>query len=279
MDRGDRFKPDRFESTGRATMHPLIARLLDPAAARAVLAREAAGQPLDADQAAFAAEVRRDPAMARALSAPTSPKAASPDAQQRVIVLVVRAATARLLEDPELGPPARAALQALRAEGASEAEALALVSQAVLEEAFGYQDDPAAFDRPFLQETLEVLPALARVDQAAIDGWLEGWAHAGPPEAQPLRLAAAEAVLEAAWGDGPQPITPEHVDDALDRLRETVAESDFQRAAEEVAGVLRYLLQQGVVGAQRLERLERLVRDAAAAALGSGDEGEAEEDP
>jgi hypothetical protein len=258
-------------------MHPLIARLIDPAAALAVLEKEAQGLALDPDEAAFAAEARREPQLAASVRQAAGKKSASPEAQQRAIVLAVRAATARVLEDPELGPPARAALEALAAEGASEPEARALVAQAVLEEAFGYAEDPAHFDRAFLRETLESLPALARVDQAAVDGWLETWAKAGAPEGRPLRLATAEALLESAWGEGPQPITPEHLDDALERLEDTVASAELEAAAVQVVGLLEFLRQQGVVGPQRLERLTRLTKDASLPAEASAGE-EADED-
>jgi hypothetical protein len=236
-------------------VHPLIARFLDPAAARDVLDREAQGLALDAEQAAFAVAARGDAKLTASLRA----RSVSPDGQQRAIVAAVRAATALVLDDAELGPPARLALEALRAQGASETEARALVSQAVLEEAFGYAEDPARFDRPFLRETLERLPALAAIDQGAIDDWLELWAREGAPEARALRLAVAEILLEAAWSDGPQPITPEHLDDALGRLEDTVAERDLHEALALVAQLLAFLDQRGVVGPQRLERLTSLV--------------------
>jgi hypothetical protein len=258
-------------------MHPLIARFLDPAAARAVLDKAAQGLALDPDEAALLAEARREPATEAALRK-VGPRAPA-ELQPRLIVLAVQAATARILEDAELGPPARAALAALGAEGATEAEALTLVAQAVMEEAFGYADDPAAFDRAYLRETLEVLVALARVDQALVDGWLEDWGHAGDPASRALRLTVAEVVLESAWGEGPQPITPEHVDDALERLAETVSESEVPLAAEQVVKVLEFLSARGVVGAERLARLSRLVGDAARAAAADPDEGgEVEED-
>jgi hypothetical protein len=258
-------------------MHPLIARFLDPHAALATLDRAAQGLALDPDEAALVAEVRQEPDLEAALRKAGSGKAPS-DLPPRLIVLSVQAATTRLLEDPELGPTALAALQALRAEGATEAEARTLVAQAVMEESFGSGDDPDTFDRAFLGETLGVLPALARVDQAAVDGWLESWARAAPPERRPLRLTVAEAVLEAAWGDGPQPITPESVDDGLDRLAETVGPSELLPAIEEAGSLLEFLAAQGLVGTERLARLRRLVGHAGRAASEDPDEGGEPED-
>ena len=68
--------------------------------------------------------------------------------------------------------------------------------------------------------------------------------------------------METAWGEGPQPVTPEHLDDTLEQLGDAVAESEFSRAAALLVEFLEVLRAQQVVGPERLARLSQLASTA-----------------
>ena len=256
----------------RPRMHPLIARYLDLSNAVATLEKADQGGALDADEAAFAAEAKREPKMREALLKAKGRTLPSNQVQQQGIVLAVRAATARVFEDPALGPKAKAALQALQAEGASADEAMGLVFQIVLEEAFGYAEDPAAFDTAFVLEGFETLLPLSKVNEDLVDDWLERWSKAGPAAEKPMRLSVAETLLDAAWNDGPQPITPENLDDAVESIADAVAESEFPKAMDALSRFIAFLATEKIVGPLRAERLTKLVASASANSSGEVDD-------
>jgi hypothetical protein len=257
-------------------MHPLIARFLDFSAAVDALEKPARGQPLDADEAALVAAAAAAPKSRKAVLEAKGSKQPSPTAQQHLIVLATRAATARLADDAELSAKLGAARAALLEQGAGAEEAEGLLAQAVLEESFGYDEDPDTFDAAFLAETLDGIRAMAAMTQDTVDEWLEAFARAGAAGERALRLKVAELVLEAAWGEGPQPITPEHIDEALEQLAEAVAGSEFPRAVALVTELLSALAQRGVIGPTRLARLAHVAQSAAAA---GPDEGQGDEEP
>ncbi len=242
-------------------MHPLIARFIDLPAALSALEKDA-DATLDSDEAALiAAGVAFPKARASVLKAKGA-KSPSSDAQQQLIVLATRAAALRISVDPVLGPRVTSARAALQAEGANATEADDLIAQAVLEEAFGYAEDPEVFDADYLAETLDSLAHLAKVTQDKLDDWLEAFARGGSADDRAMRLKVAELLLESAWSEGPQPITPEHLDDAIEQLADTVAESEFTRAAQTLSQFLGFLAAQNVVGAQRKTRLEQVLASA-----------------
>lgn len=259
-------------------MHPLIARSLDLAAALRTLERSDAGEALAPDEAAFARAAAAHPKARAALLRARGAKKASPEAQQHLIVIATRAATLRLVEDPALGPPMARARAALEAEGATAAEVDDLLAQAVLEEAFGYAEDPDHFDADFLGETFATLANLARVTQDTVDDLLEAFARQGEASERALRLTVAEHLLEAAWSEGPQPITPEHVDDAVEQLAATVAAAEFARAGAALRAFLVQLAAQGVVGPQRAARLAQVLEGAVAGGAEAFDEAPDAED-
>jgi hypothetical protein len=249
-------------------MHPLIARFLDPSKLVATLEKSTQAVALDPDEAAIAAEFASEPKLKDELLKAKGRAQPSSQVQQRAIVLSVRAATARVLEHASLGPKARAAMTALSAEGASDEEARSLVAQVLLEEAFGYAEDPAEFDSAYVAESLESLVPLAKINADLVDGWLETWAKGGPAGDKALRVTVGEALLDAAWSDGPGPIGPEHLDDALDHLGETTASSERAKMLEAMTGFIAFLAEQNIVGTERARRLTGLV---AAAARGPND--------
>lgn len=257
-------------------MHPLIARFIDLPAA--VLALEKADQEstLDSEEAALIAAATAFPKARAAVLKARGAKSPSSEAQQQLIVLATRAATLRIQVDPMLGPRITSAKAALQGEGAAETEADDLIAQAVLEEAFGYAEDPEVFDAAYLAETLDSLAYLARVTQETIDDWLEKFARAGATGDRALRLKVAEVLLESAWSEGPQPITPEHLDDAVEQLADTVAESEFTKAAEALKQFLGFLAEQHVVGTERKARLEQVLKSATSRGAESEDDDEGE---
>lgn len=241
-------------------MHPLIARFLDLPTAIATLEKAESDSTLDADESALLAASIASPKSREAVLKAKGKQKASAEAEQHLIVLATRAATKRLSVDPKLGPRMTSARAALEKEGASAEEAEGLIAQAVLEEAFGYAEDPGAFDADYLAETFDSLAHLGAITQDTIDTWLEEFAKQGNADERALRLSVAEAVLESAWSDGPQPITPEHLDEALEKLGDLVAESDFAKATQTVELLLTFLLSKHVVGRERAERLSHLAK-------------------
>ncbi len=258
-------------------MHPTIARFLDLSTAVATLEKLESETTLDADESALITAAAAHPGSRKAVLASKGKKKPSPEAEQHLILLATRAAARRLAVDPRLGPRIDTARAALEKAGASAEEADGLITQTVLEEAFGYAEDPDTFDADFLAETLESLPHLAVVDQETIDAWLEDFARAGDDGQRALRLKVAEEVLQAAWSDGPQPITPEHIDEALEELGDSVAASEFALAARTVEQLLAFLLTRHVIGRERLGRLSHLVETAASAGADPLEPDEAED--
>ncbi len=243
-------------------MHPLIARFIDLPVALATLEKAETDSTLDADESALIAAAIANPKSRDAVLKAKGKTKASVEAEQHLIILATRAATKRLALDAKIGPRMTSARAALEKEGASADEAEGLIAQAVLEEAFGYAEDPGTFDADYLAETLDSLAHLGAITQDVIDAWLEEFAKQGAAEQRALRLSVAEAVLESAWSEGPQPITPEHLDEALEKLGDVVAESEFARMTAVVEQLLVFLLSKHVVGRERAERLTHLVKTA-----------------
>lgn len=255
-------------------MHPLIARFIDLPVAVATLDKLENEATLDSDESAFINAASASPKARAAILKARDAKNPSPDAQQQLIVLAVKAAAARIAFDPKLGPRVTSAKAALEKEGASAEEIDGLIAQTVLEEAFGYAEDPDEFDADFLAETLESLVYLASVTQESIDGWLEAFAKKATAGDRPLALKVAETLLEAAWSEGPQPISPEHLDDAIDQLAQSVASSEVPKALEQLGGLLTFLAEQRIIGPERRKRLEQIVASAGKAGVEVSDEEE-----
>jgi|APLak6261666879_1056058.scaffolds.fasta_scaffold00508_3 hypothetical protein len=257
-------------------MHPLIARYLDLPAAIATLEKLESEATLDSDESAFITAANKNAKARAAIMKARGAKTPSNDAQQHLIILATQAATARLAVDPLIGPRITSARAALQKEGASADEADGLIAQAVLEEAFGYAEDPEVFDAEYLAETIDSLAHLAHLTQETVDEWLETFAKQGAAGDRPLSLKVAEIMLEAAWSEGPQPITPEHLDDAVEQLADTVAESEFEKAVATLKSFLAFLVERHVVGKERAKRLEQIL--ASATAHGAELEEEVDED-
>ena len=257
-------------------MHPLIARFLDLPATVAVL--EKRGPSQDPDEAALLAEAEKAPGDRSTILLTKGRAQPSSEVQQTAIVLLTRAASARLKDDPTLGPKAAAARASLAAEGATAEEADALIAQVLLEEAFGYASDPSHFDQELVAETLDSLIPLSKLKTELVDDWLDQFAKSGPKSTSALRLSVAETLFEAAWSDGPQPISLEHLDDTLERLTAHVASTDLVAARGALGELLGFLRDKAIVGPERFLRLTQLLESASTEPSTHADEEAEDED-
>ncbi len=237
-------------------MHPLLARFLGLEQAADVLSRAERNEPLEGDDRLYADVARAAPDHARAVLQAKGRKHPPEAAQKGLIYLAAHAALSSLRRDERFGPKLAAASSALEREGASAGEIDQMLSALVLEEAFGYEDEAAGFDRAFFDETLEHLPELAKVTEKRVDEWLASFAKTAEPDWRRAYESAARALLEAAWSEGLEPINPEHVQVALEEL---TGGSEAERAAVALKRFLSFLREQRLIGPLRLERLERAV--------------------
>ncbi len=254
-------------------MLPLIRRFLDLEAVADVVARSDQPGGLDEDAQALAHVIAAQPTLKTQVLSARGRKTVAIDLQQQLIVAATRAAATRLEGQADWTSVVRAALEAVVASGGTEAEGRTLVQQAVLDEAFGWAEDPESFDAAFLRETLESITALALVDTEAVEAWVEDFSKGAAAPERPLRVAVADALLEAAWSDGPQPIAAEHTDDALEALAASVARTELVKAAKTLVEFLELLAKKRVIGPLRLARLSAL-----ALAAGRGDGPELDDD-
>lgn len=241
-------------------MHPILARFLSVDAAADVLRREENGEVLRAEERPLAEAARAFPQhRAALLGAREKRRGPSPEpdleAQQAVVVLAAHAALRALADDETLTGPLRAAREALQAEGAGQAESDQLIASLLLEEAFGYEDDPDRFDRDFVRSSLEEIPELARLTRSGVDELVRTFgetAEAGWAMAHEL---AARALFEAAWAEGPQAINPEHITEAREALSAKLPSSERGRAGESLRRMVEHLRGQRLVSAERARRL------------------------
>lgn len=256
-------------------MHPLMRRFLDLSKVTDALEQG----PGDDDARALVAAIEADGKLKQQALASKGKQIVPNDLQQRLIIASTKAATQRVSADPTLGPKVRAAIDAVVAAGGAEDEGLSLVYQSVLDEGFGWLEDPEDFDATFLGETLDALVPLATVDTDAVEGWVDAFVKQVDGPQRPLRLAVAESLLEAAWSDGPQPVAAEHVDDAMDSLARSVASNELEQAGAVLVEFLGFLHEKKLIGATRLARLTEIAKAAALAPeQGDGEEEEGDDE-
>ncbi len=244
-------------------MHPVLARYLDLAAAQDTLRRADAGVALEGDALAFAEAARSAPEQRRAVLAAGASRSSSAEAQQGLLYLAAHAAARALAAEPAFVAPMATARQLLTDEGASPEEADHFLASLVLEEAFGYEDEATHFDAGFFRETLDSVAPLARLTSERVEKLISDHAASAPAGQGATYQAAARAVLDAAWGDGPQPINPEHLEEALATLSRKGNEAERSRRFEALRQFLRFLSAEGMVGPLRSARLEQRALSAA----------------
>jgi hypothetical protein len=239
-------------------MHPILARFLSVDAAADVLRREDHGEVLRAEERPLAEAARAFPEHRAALAGARKREGGGePDlaAQQAAVVLAAHAALRALEGDEELAGPLRTAREALKAEGAEAAESEQLLASLLLEEAFGYEDDPDHFDRELVRSSLEEIPELAKLTRARVEELVRAFGEAAEPGWAMTHELAARTLFETAWSEGPQAVNPEHVGDALQTLAAKLPASERGRAGESLRRMVEFLRGQRLVSAERARRL------------------------
>lgn len=252
-------------------MHPVLARYLTLQAAVDTLTRSDRGEVLRAEERAYAEVAREHPDWRAKLLATKAQRAASDELQRILLVLGGKAAARTLRDDVRLGEPMRIARSALLSHGGTDEDAEQLFTSLMLEEGLAYDESPDRFAAEFIEETLRTVPALAALDRARVETLAGAFIDAADPSWRRAHELAARSLLEAAWGEGPQPINPEHVADAIESLRGQLGKADAARGIEALRRFLEHVDRAGLLGPQRLRRLEANL-SAAALELASGQE-------
>ncbi|MBS1150317.1 MAG: hypothetical protein H6Q89_2015, partial [Myxococcaceae bacterium] len=234
-------------------MHPVIAHFLDPKSVRSALDKSARGEPLSELEVLFVNAATAHPdRKERAMNASSN---GDMEDQQAALALAVFAALAQVEQDPVLSPIVQQARRALLEAGATDDDVQQFLSLVLLEEAFAFEDEADTFDTDLVAETFRTLPRLAGLDEERVTKLEETFVHNVTAEQRPLLLATVEALFSAAWSDGPVPVSPEHVEGALEQLRGQTSDVDFQAAVKALQSLLQLLAREGLIGLQRLKRL------------------------
>ncbi len=250
-------------------VHPLIAHFLDAAAVRSALKKADAGEPLDPKEGSFARAANAHPEQRTLLAGSTK----SLESQRAALAVSVFAALEDLRKDETLGPKAIAAVQALKAAGASGEETDHQLAMVLFEEAFAFDSDPAHFDQAFVAESLDSLKGLAQLDEAMVEELTEAFAAQAPRPERPLWLKVAEALFAAAWSEGPMLVSAEAVEEAMEGLREG-SQQDLEPVLKAMLALFKLLESRELMGPERVDRLT----DAARRAALGGSEDEDEDD-
>ncbi len=251
----------------------MIGAFLDVRSAIDVLERGVAGTLQSTQEAAFVAAAKAHPELSAYVLKAKGKAKPSEDSQNATILLAVRAALSVLPGDPLLGASSKRAREALKAAGADDEQVEQLLGGVLVEEAFTGDSDPTHFDPAFVVESFGELPELAKLDSDVVSDLVDRFAETSKPEARPLYLSAAETLFQAAWGEGPQSVNVEHVEDALSNLAADESELDAVKTTLEV--LLRFLSAHRYIGPLRLHRLLRHLKEWS---LADAEEGKADED-
>jgi hypothetical protein len=243
-------------------MHPLIARYLSPEAARETLQKEKDGAPLEPEERLFAETAAAHPDKRADLMGSKGKRHLSSDAEAAVVFLAAYAATRAIAEDPALSAATARAREALKQEGASEDETDAFIASILLEEAFGYEEEVEAFDRSYIQEALGEVPALAALTREQVDALILGFEKAARDETErDVRARISRALVNIAWGEGPTPINPEHMETLYESELAEKPEAELEAGLRATVDFLQVLAREGLIGPQRLSRLRAQLGD------------------
>lgn len=243
-------------------MHPLIARYLSPEAARETLQKEKDGAPLEPEERLFAQTAAAHPDKRNDLMGGKGKRHLSSDAEAAVVFLAAYAATRAISEDPALSAATAKAREALKEEGATEDEMDAFIASILLEEAFGYEEEVESFDHTYVQETLGEVPALAALTREQVDALILGFEKAGRDENdRNVRARISRALVNTAWGEGPTPINPEHMEALYESEIAGKPEEEMEAGLRATVDFLQVLAKEGLVGPQRLSRLRAQLGD------------------
>jgi hypothetical protein len=243
-------------------MHPLIARYLSPEAARETLQKEKDGAPLEPEERLFAQIAAAHPDKRNDLLGGKGKRHLSSDAEAAVVFLAAYAATRAIAEDPDLSAATAKAREALKAEGATDDETDAFIASILMEEAFGYEEEVESFDRTYVQETLGEVPALAALTREQVDALILGFEKAARDETERnVRARISRALVNTAWGEGPTPINPEHMEALYEAEIADKPEGEMEAGLRATVDFLQVLAKEGLVGPQRLSRLRAQLGD------------------
>lgn len=252
-------------------MHPLIARYLSPEAARETLEKEKNGEPLGPEERLFAQTASAHPDKRNELMGGKGKRHLSSDAEAAVVFLAAYAATRAIAEDPTLSAATLKARESLKAEGATEDETEAFIAAILLEEAFGYEEEVESFDSSFVQEALGEVPALAALTREQVDALILGFEKGAKDDTERnIRAHISRALVNIAWGEGPTPINPEHMEALYESEIIGKPEAELETRLHAIVNFLEVLAKEGLIGPQRLSRLR--------AQLGDEEDGEEAED-
>jgi hypothetical protein len=250
-------------------VHPVIAAFLNVNTAIDTLERGLAGTLSSPQEAAFVSAAKAHGDLSAYVLQAKGKAKPSEDAQNATILLAVRAALSVLPQDPQLAPAAKKAREALEAAGADKDQIEQLLGGVLVEEAFTGDNDPSRFDKAFVIESFSELPELAKLDADSVTDLVDRFAETAKVDVRPLYVSVTDALLQAAWGEGPQSINVEHVDDALNQLAIDENETEGVKTTLEV--LLRFLSAHKFIGPLRLNRLLTHVKQWQ---LGDSDDGD-----
>lgn len=243
-------------------MHPLIARYLSPEAARETLEKEKNGEPLGPEERLFAQTAAAHPDKRNDLMGGKGKRHLSSDAEAAVVFLAAHAAARAIAEDPALSAATTKAREALKEEGATDDETDAFIASILLEEAFGYEEEVESFDHTYVQETLGEVPALAALTREQVDALILGFEKAARDETERnVRAHISRALVNIAWGEGPTPINPEHMEALYESEIADKPEAEMEARLRATVDFLQVLAKEGLVGPQRLSRLRAQLGD------------------
>lgn len=210
-------------------------------------------QPIEPGEPAFVAAARARPdlwsVVERAEGRPHPPE----EAQNALLVLAAQAAATQLEDDARLSSVFERTRVALESEGAKGQEIYGLVGALLLEEAFGDESPADGFDWAFVAESLETLRELTMLSPERVAALESAFASGTTGAEQRSRRLACQALFGAAWAEGPDLITCEHLQEAAARLQP----AELSTLSE----LVDHLAQVKLVGPRRLERLRRGLED------------------
>jgi hypothetical protein len=243
-------------------MHPLIARFLSPDAARETLQKEKDGAALDPEEQLFVEIAAAHPDKRSALLGSKGKRHLSSDAEAAGVFLAAYAAARAIAKDPALASPTAQAREALAQEGATADETDAFIASILLEEAFGYEEEVEAFDHSYVRETLSEVPALAALNREQVDALILGFEKTARDEAErQVRARISRALVNLAWGEGPTPINPEHMEAIFESDIADKPEAELEAGLRATVEFLQVLAREGLIGPQRLSRLRAQLGD------------------
>lgn len=233
-------------------MHPLFARFMQFEPSRRALMRREAEVGPDQEETLWLSVADAFPAARDAVADADPEDPEDPDLVEPLILLAAHTALRALEEDPRVAGPLRDAVAALLAEGATEEQARTLVASLVLEEAFD-EDQPAErFDADFIVTSLVEVPALAALTPESVQSLRDTFV--GRP-GDPIRKAAFDALIESAWGEGPQFIHGEHLEAAYAEGRRQLNKDQRPKLRAALEALLDHLQQTKLLSDRRHQRL------------------------